>query len=63
MNIQPVLCPEAGDDAESFPVDGTAIPFEVVKIAELQKGTANPVIRPGDLIWLPKPNRFTLRAA
>jgi polysaccharide biosynthesis/export protein len=49
LHTEPVLCPDAGD-AESFPIDGAAIPFEVVKISDLQKGSANPVIRPGDLI-------------
>jgi len=50
LHTEPVLCPEAGEDAESFAIDGTTIPFEVVKISDLQKGSSNPVIRPGDLI-------------
>ncbi|HKP80443.1 MAG TPA: polysaccharide biosynthesis/export family protein [Pyrinomonadaceae bacterium] len=50
LHTEPVLCPEAGEDAESFAIDGTTIPFEVVKIADLQKGSSNPIIRPGDLI-------------
>lgn len=50
LHTEPVLCPEAGEDAESFAIDGTAIPFEVVKISDLAKGSSNPVIRPGDLI-------------
>ena len=49
LHTEPVLCPEAGEE-ESLPVDGTAIPFQVVTIADLQKGSSNPVIRPGDLI-------------
>ena len=44
------MCPEAGDEAEGLPINGTAIPFQVVKIADLQKGLANPFIRPGDLV-------------
>jgi polysaccharide export outer membrane protein len=50
LHTEPVLCPEAGEDAESFAIDGTTIPFEVVKISDLQKGSSNPIIRPGDLI-------------
>jgi polysaccharide export outer membrane protein len=46
LHTEPVLC----EDVEGFPIDGTAIPFEVVTISELQKGSSNPVIRPGDLI-------------
>jgi protein involved in polysaccharide export with SLBB domain len=33
-----------------MPIDGSAIPFQVVKISELQKGVSNPYVRPGDLI-------------
>ena len=50
LHTEPVLCSEAGEDKESFSVDGTAIPFQVVRISDLQKGTSNPLIRPGDLI-------------
>lgn len=50
LHTEPVLCPEDGENVESFPIDGTAIPFEVVQIADLKKGTSNPIIRPGDLI-------------
>ena len=50
LHTEPVLCPEAGEVAEALPLDGTAIPFEVIKISDLQKGSSNPVIRPGDLI-------------
>lgn len=49
LHTEPVMCPEAGEEAEG-PIDGTAIPFVVVKIADLQKGLANPTIRPGDLV-------------
>ena len=50
LHTEPVMCPEAGEDAESLPIDGTSIPFQVVKIADLQKGLSNPIIRPGDLV-------------
>jgi polysaccharide export outer membrane protein len=50
LHTEPVLCPEAGEVAEALPLDGIAIPFEVIKISDLQKNTSNPVIRPGDLI-------------
>jgi polysaccharide export outer membrane protein len=50
LHTEPVMCPDAGDEAEGLPIDGTAIPFQVVKIADLQKGLINPTIRPGDLV-------------
>ena len=50
LHTEPVMCPEPGEEAEGLPVDGTALPFVVVKIADLQKGSANPTIRPGDLV-------------
>ena len=50
LHTEPVLCPEPGEEEESTPIDGTSIPFQVVKISDLQKGSNNPVIRPGDLI-------------
>lgn len=50
LHTEPVLCPQAGDEVESLAIDGASIPFQVVKISELQKGLSNPVIRPGDLI-------------
>jgi len=50
LHTEPVMCPDSGDEAESMPIDGSAIPFQVVKISELQKGVSNPFIRPGDLI-------------
>ena len=49
LHTEPVMCPEPGDEAEG-PLDGTALPFVVVKIADLQKGLANPTLRPGDLV-------------
>lgn len=50
LHTEPLLCPGPGEEAESLPVAGTAVPLQVIKIAELQKGTANPIIRPGDLV-------------
>lgn len=50
LHTEPLLCPEPGDEAEGLPLDPAAIPFQVVKIAELLKGSSNPVIRPGDLV-------------
>lgn len=50
LHTEPVLCPETADEAQSMPIDGASIPFQVVKIADLQKGVSNPFIRPGDLI-------------
>lgn len=50
LHTEPVLCPETADEAASMPIDGTSIPFQVVKISDLQKGLSNPLIRPGDLV-------------
>ncbi|HJP90983.1 MAG TPA: polysaccharide biosynthesis/export family protein [Pyrinomonadaceae bacterium] len=50
LHTEPVLCPDAGDEVEALPLNPAAIPFQVVKIADLQKGLANPVIRSGDLV-------------
>jgi polysaccharide export outer membrane protein len=52
LHTEPVMCPEPGEEASSQPIDGTKIPLEIVKIAELRAGKveANPVIRPGDYI-------------
>jgi len=50
LHTEAVMCPDRGDESESMPIDGSAIPFQVVKIADLQKGVSNPFIRPGDLI-------------
>ena len=50
LHTEPVLCPGPGEEAESQPLAGTAVPLQVIKIADLQKGTANPFIRPGDLV-------------
>jgi polysaccharide biosynthesis/export protein len=50
LHTEPVMCPEAGNEAEGLPLNPSAIPFQVVKIADLQKGVANPVIRSGDIV-------------
>ena len=50
LHTEPVLCPEPGEEAEALPVNGTEIPFQVVNISDLKKGSSNPIIRPGDLI-------------
>ena len=52
LHTEPLMCPEPGEEAETAPIDGTNIPFKVVKIAELRSGKkdANPVIRPGDYV-------------
>lgn len=50
LHTEPVLCPGPGEEGESLPVAGTAVPLQVIKIADLRKGTANPFIRPGDLV-------------
>ena len=50
LHTEPVMCPEAGEPTEAVPIDGTAIPFQVVKISDLQKGISNPKIRSGDLV-------------
>jgi polysaccharide export outer membrane protein len=46
------MCPEPGEEAEAAPIDGTRIPLQIVRIAELRSGQveANPVIRPGDFV-------------
>ncbi|HEY0764852.1 MAG TPA: SLBB domain-containing protein [Pyrinomonadaceae bacterium] len=50
LHTEPVMCPEAGQEAESLPINGTSIPLQIVKISDLLKGATNPVIRPGDLV-------------
>jgi len=50
VHTEPVMCPGPGEEEQGWPVDGTAIPFRVVRIADLQKGLSNPTIRPGDLV-------------
>ena len=52
LHTEPLMCPEAGEEAEAAPIDGTRIPLSIVKISELRAGKAeaNPVIRPGDYV-------------
>lgn len=52
LHTEPLMCPEAGEEAEAAPIDGTRIPLQIIKIAELRAGKAdaNPVIRPGDYV-------------
>jgi polysaccharide export outer membrane protein len=50
LHTQPLLCPGPGEQAEALPIAGTAVPLQVLKISDLAKGTANPFIRPGDLV-------------
>jgi polysaccharide export outer membrane protein len=52
LHTEPLMCPEAGEEAEAAPIDGTRIPLQIVKISELRSGKvdANPVIRPGDYV-------------
>lgn len=52
LHTEPLMCPEAGEEAEAQPIDGTKIPLQIVKISELRSGKAdaNPVIRPGDYV-------------
>src|SRR5215475_6377225 len=52
LHTEPLMCPEPGEEAEAAPIEGTNIPFQVVKISELRAGVpnSNPVIRPGDYV-------------
>src|SRR5215216_7477706 len=52
LHTEPLMCPEAGEEAEALPIDGTRIPLQIVKIQDLRVGKvgANPVIRPGDYV-------------
>lgn len=52
LHTEPLMCPEPGEEAEAAPIDGTKIPLQIVKIADLKAGKpdANPLIRPGDYI-------------
>lgn len=52
LHTEPLMCPEPGEEALSAPIDGTRIPLQIVKIADLRGGKveANPVIRPGDYV-------------
>ena len=52
LHTEPLMCPEPGEEEDAKPIDGTKIPLQIVKIAELRTGKAdaNPVIRPGDYV-------------
>src|SRR6185436_11318866 len=50
LHTEPLLCPEPGQEAEGLPINGAAIPLQIVKISDLLKGVTNPEIRPGDLV-------------
>jgi polysaccharide export outer membrane protein len=52
LHTEPLMCPEAGEEQLATPIDGTRIPLQIVKIADLRAGKvdANPVIRPGDYV-------------
>jgi polysaccharide export outer membrane protein len=52
LHTEPLMCPEAGEEAEAAPIDGTKIPLQIVKISELRAGLpeSNPYIRPGDYV-------------
>jgi len=52
LHTEPLMCPEAGEEAEATPIDGTRIPLQIIRIADLRAGKseANPVIRPGDYV-------------
>lgn len=51
-HTEPVMCPLPGEEADAAPIDGTKLPFQLVKLTDLRSGQpqANPVIRPGDYI-------------
>jgi polysaccharide biosynthesis/export protein len=52
LHTEPLMCPEPGEEMEAAPIDGTRIPLQIVKVAELRSGKpeANPIIRPGDYV-------------
>ncbi|HEU4434655.1 MAG TPA: polysaccharide biosynthesis/export family protein [Pyrinomonadaceae bacterium] len=52
LHTEPLMCPEPGEEKLAAPIDGTSIPLNIVKIADLRAGKvdANPVIRPGDYV-------------
>jgi len=50
LHTEPLLCPGPGEEAEALPVAGTAIPLQVIRIADLKTGSVNPIIRSGDLV-------------
>ncbi len=52
LHTEPLMCPQPGEEALAASIDGTKVPFEIIKISELRTGKvqANPVIRPGDYV-------------
>jgi len=54
LHTEPLMCPQPGEEADAAPIDGTKIPFQIVKLSELKAGKreANPVIRPGDYVMV-----------
>src|SRR4030095_4905859 len=54
LHTEPLMCPGPGEEDEALPINGTRLPMQVVKIAELQKNNlrSNPIIRPGDLVFV-----------
>jgi len=54
LHTEPLMCPQPGEEAEAAPIDGTKIPFQIVKLSELKTGKveANPIIRPGDYVMV-----------
>jgi polysaccharide export outer membrane protein len=54
VHTEPIMCPRPGEEAQGAPLDGTNLPFRVIKISDLRAGKphANPVIRPGDYIFV-----------
>lgn len=52
LHTEPLMCPEAGEEALAAPIDGTKIPLQIIKISDLRAGLAdaNPYIRPGDYV-------------
>ena len=52
LHTEPLLCPGPGEEAESLPVAGTAIPLQIIKISDLKAGAVNPIIRSGDLVLI-----------
>jgi polysaccharide export outer membrane protein len=52
LHTEPLMCPGPGEEDLAKPIEGTDIPLQIVKIAELRAGRAdaNPVIRPGDYV-------------
>lgn len=56
FHTQPLQCPEPGETAQPLPGDDLNGTFEVYKLAEVRDGknSANPIIRPGDVVVVPK---------